>query len=304
MKLIDAIEEFLIYYSSVRGMSKNSTAAYKNDLLIFLNMPSIKGKNLEDIQENDVRLCISELSKKKRKATSINRFISAVRVLFAYCRKFDYIKINPTTEIKNVKIPKTLPRFMTGVEVDRICEEPKKNPLLWALRDYAIFEMLYSSGCRLSELVNLKIGDFSVDLSSAKVKGKGKKDRIVYFGEDSVNALKSYLLDRKKRFKIETSYDKNDFIFVNQKGTPLTSRGVGFILSKYSSVEGTKRHVNPHAFRHTFATALISSGADVRLVQELLGHSSISTTQRYTHISTEKMIEMYNKSHPHGGNKS
>jgi integrase/recombinase XerC len=208
--------------------------------------------------------------------------------------------VNVAFDLKTVKNPKKLPRFMTGAEVDRICKEPEINELLWEKRDKALFEMLYSSGCRASEIASLTLDDMSADFSSAMVTGKGKKDRRVYFEEDARKALKEYLDDRKKRF---ADKDSERHIFVNQRGGALTTGGIRLILSRYSGSEGTKHHISPHAFRHTFATAMISNGADVRLVQELLGHSSISTTQRYTHISTERMIEMYNQAHPHGGKK-
>ena len=130
--------------------------------------------------------------------------------------------------------------------------------------------------------------------------GKGKKDRRVYFEEDAQKALAAYLADRRERFG---EADTEDALFVNQHGKKLTVRGIAYIISRYSGAEGTNHHVSPHAFRHTFATAMLTGGADVRLVQELLGHSSISTTQRYTHVTTDHMIEMYNKAHPHGGGK-
>ncbi|WP_407425372.1 tyrosine-type recombinase/integrase [Treponema sp.] len=300
MTVSESIEEYLSYIESVRTLSANTLTACRNDLSQFSQMPFIGiERNISDIQLEDLKQCVGFLSKKKRSAASINRFISSVRSLFAYCRKFGHLKVNVALELKTIKNPKKLPRFMTGAEVDKICREPETNELLWEKRDKAVFEMLYSSGCRASELVSLTFEDFNGDFSSAIVTGKGSKDRRVYFETDAQNALKAYLEDRKKRFGEQ---DKEPHIFVNQRGGALTTGGLRLIISRYSGSEGTKHHVSPHAFRHTFATAMITNGADVRLVQELLGHSSISTTQRYTHISTEKMIEMYNKAHPHGGN--
>ena len=192
---------------------------------------------------------------------------------------------------------------MTGNEVDRLCSQPENHELLWAKRDKCLFEMMYSSGCRLSEIAALKISDFSSGYGSAVVTGKGSKDRVVYFENDAKKALEAYLKERDERFPDRSLLNGENFVFVNQRGSPLSNHGIAFILSKYSGPLGTNRHVNPHALRHTFATAMISQGADVRLVQEMLGHSSISTTQRYTHVSTEQMIEMYNMAHPHGGKK-
>lgn len=297
MNVSDAIEEYISYIESVRTLSANTVTACRNDLQQFMEMPFIgPEKQMEQLLLEDLKQCIGVLSKKKRSAASINRFISSVRSLFAYCRNFGHLKVNVALELKTVKNPKKLPRFMTGDEIDRLCREPEVNELLWEKRDKAIFEMLYSSGCRASEIVSLTLDDFNGDFSSAVVTGKGSKDRRVYFEEDAQKALKNYLEDRKKRFG---DGDKESHVFVNQRGGALTTGGLRLIISRYSGSDGTKHHVSPHAFRHTFATAMITNGADVRMVQELLGHSSISTTQRYTHISTEQMIAMYNKAHPH-----
>ncbi len=301
MNVKDACEEFIVYIESVRTLSQNTVTACKLDLRRFQKMPFIGGqKEICEIELEDLKQCIGELSGQKLSSSSINRFISTVRSLFAYCRKFGIIQLNPALELKNVKLSKVMPRFLTGSEIDSLCSQPVRSELLWAKRDHALFEVLYSSGCRVSEISSLLLSDVSKDLSSALVTGKGKKDRIVYFEKDAQVALRDYLEDRKKRFDgLVTS--KN--LFVSQKGEALSSAGIRYIVTRYSGSEGTKKHVSPHAFRHTFATAMLTNGADVRLVQELLGHSEISTTQKYTHISTEKMIESYNKAHPHGGNK-
>lgn len=297
MTVEDAIEEYLLYIESVKNLSQNTVAACRNDLAQFAKMKQIgEEREISDLTLEELRMCIGTLSKEKRAPASINRFISSVRSLFSYCRSFGHIKINPALELKNVKNPQRLPAFMTGPEVDKLCALPENHELLWAKRDKCLFEMMYSSGCRVSEIAGLKLSDLTSDLSSAVVTGKGSKDRRVYFEKDARHALREYLIDRKNRFG---SLKKNSGIFVNQRGTALSVHGIAYILTRYTGSEGTKHHLSPHAFRHTFATAMLTNGADVRVVQELLGHSSISTTQRYTHISTEKMIESYNKAFPH-----
>lgn len=304
MTVKDAVEEFLIYLCGVRSLSENTVMAYKNDLQKFVSMAHISSdRQIDSITLEELRLCVGQLSLEKREASSINRFIAGVRGLFSYCRKFGYIDFDPSLELKTVKMPKRLPNFLTGKEVDELCETVEENPLLWEKRDKALLEVMYSSGCRLSEIANLRMNDFSSGFLSAVVTGKGRKDRIVYFEKDAQNSLKEYLVERNSRFSDLKVTNPKNYIFVNQKGFPLSTRGISYILSKYSGTAGTNHHVNPHALRHTFATAMISNGADVRLVQEMLGHSSISTTQRYTHVSTEQMIAMYNKAHPHGGKK-
>lgn len=303
MTLEQIVQEVLVYLSSVRGYSENTITAYSEDyekLKDFIGAES----EIQEVTLRDLRFCVGSLSAQKKAVASINRFIASCKTLFAYCRKFQYVSINPALELKSLKMPKHLPPFMTIAEVDALCAVPQKKDLLWAARDKAIFEMLYSSGCRVAELASLKIGDFSDGFSRAVVTGKGKKDRYVFFEDEALCALKEYLSERSALLlRLKKSEDKmsraQNALFVNQNGNALTTRGIRWIVERYSGVEGTKRHISPHAFRHTFATAMLGNGADVRVVQEMLGHSSISTTQRYTHITTQQLIDVYRTAHPH-----
>ncbi len=297
MTLRELTDEFLLYLSAVRGLSENTVKGYGNDLsqLHDFLTPEL---DVKSVTRENLMLCIGQLSKQKKSAATVNRFIAAVRTLFAYAKKLGYIEKNPSLEMKTVKLPKRVPNFMTTSEVNELCNEPVMEELLWASRDHAIFLMLYSSGCRASELVGLKLSDFMDGGRSAVVTGKGNKQRKVYFAMEARKALAEYLSDRKKVLA-ENNIEKMPQLFINQKGGALTTGGLRYILTRYSGVEGTNHHINPHAFRHTFATTMLGNGADVRMVQEMLGHSSISTTQRYTHITTEKLIETYNKAHPH-----
>ena len=298
MILQDAIDEFLIYLTSVRTLSENTVIGYRNDLVHLTDFLE-KDASVESVTKEQLMTSIGYLSQKKMASASINRYIAAVRTLFAYCKKVGHIERNPALELKTVKLPKRIPKYLTENEIDQLCSMPTKKELLWENRDKAVFEMLYSSGCRVSELANLKFSDFTDGFHAALVRGKGKKDRYVYFEEDAQKALKNYLDDRRKMFVDLKMEDTCDYVFVNQRGGHLSVRGISWILSRYSGPEGTNHQISPHALRHTFATAMLRNGADVRLVQELLGHSSVSTTQRYTHITTEKLIETYNKAHPH-----
>ncbi len=299
MTLAELIDEFLLYLTAVKGLSKNTAVGYGNDLeqlKIFLT-PDL---DINTITKENLLLCIGQLSRQKKSAATVNRFISAVRTLFAYAQRYKYLEKNPALELKTVKLPKRVPNFMTQPEVNQLCNQPVENELLWQSRDHAIFTMLYSSGCRVSEITNLKLDDFMDNFHAAIVTGKGNKQRKVFFEEEARTALGIYLKDRKKVMQDNGVSETNRQVFINQKGLPITVGGLRYIISKYSGKDGTNRHVNPHAFRHTFATTMLSNGADVRLVQEMLGHSSISTTQRYTHITTEKLIDIYSKAHPHG----
>lgn len=298
-KLCSLVDEFLVYLESVRGLSQNSIRTYRNDLNHLMERLG-KEKNIYEITVADLRGCIAYLSSIKLSSASVNSFIAAVRAFFAYCRKFGYLDTNVALEIKTIRMPQHMPRFLTSPEVSALCRQPEVNELLWQKRDRAIFEMLYSSGCRVSEIVSLKKSDLQNGNSSAVITGKGNKDRRVYFEEDARNALALYLEDRKNRFSQAGIVDASPEVFVNQSGGALTAGGVRYILARYTGSEGTKHHVSPHALRHTFATSMLSKGADVRVVQEMLGHASISTTQRYTHITTERLIDIYNRTHPHG----
>ena len=299
MTLNELVEEFLLYLSAVRNVSENTVAGYRNDLtqLQVMLTPEL---DVKTVTKENLLLCIGELSRQKKAAASINRFISAFRTLFSYARKFEYIEKDPAIEIKTVKQPKKVPNYMTQAEVQQLCNQPAENELLWQKRDMAVLAMLYSSGCRISELRNLKLSDFTDGGRAAIVTGKGNKQRKVYFADKARECLAEYLKDRERVLAENNVAEKPDQLFISQKGKPISVNGLRYIITRYSGVEGTNHHINPHAFRHTFATTLLSNGADVRLVQEMLGHSSISTTQRYTHITTEKLIETYNKAHPHG----
>ena len=300
--LKDVSEEYLLYIESVRNLSGNTVLGYREDLKNFSKL--LQGgdeRYISSISLQDIRSCIGELSKKKYSVASINRFIVCVRRLFTYCKKFHYIENNITIELRTLKAPKHLPRFMTQAEVDALCNAPKKAPLLWESRDRAIFEMLYSSGCRVSELASLRLMDFNADKSSAMVLGKGKKNRLVFFEEDARKTLCTYLKEKQERFP--SMCGEAEPIFVTLRGKPLSTSGIRLVVARYSGVEGTNKHMTPHAFRHTFATAMLSNGADIRMVQEMLGHSSLSTTQRYTHVTMERLKEVYKQAFPHSGKK-
>lgn len=297
-RLGETIEEFLVYIDTVRQLSGNTVLGYKNDLKIVEEYLGLEIP-LSRVGTEDLNFCIANLSTQGKSAATVNRFIAAVRTFFFYSRKFGYIEKNPALEIRTVKIPRYVPAFLTQNEIDRLCKEPEVNELLWETRDRAIFESFYSTGCRVSELVSLRLSDFDYSRHSAVIRGKGEKDRRVYFEKDAQAAISVYLSDRKKRFVKEGIEDSSPYLFVNQKGGHLTPGGVRYILGKYTGRDGLNHHVSPHALRHTFATIMLASGADIRVVQKFLGHSSISTTQRYTHLTTRQLIDIYKRCHPH-----
>ena len=218
--LFSCIEDFIVYQKSVRNLSNNTVESYKKNL-IYLNefvaqkfCEKPENVLLERISLQELRYCVGCLSKDKKSPASINQFIASVRTFFVYCKKYNYIKTNPALELKTVKLPKRIPRYMTEQEVDNLCNEPEQKPLLWQERDKALFEMFYSSGCRVSEIAQLKFSDLSKDYSSAIVLGKGSKQRRVFFSKEAQTSFKEYLLSKKARFP---SITEENYIFVNQK---------------------------------------------------------------------------------------
>ncbi|MFI3258457.1 MAG: tyrosine-type recombinase/integrase [Spirochaetales bacterium] len=301
----ELIEEFLSYQDGVRNISPHSITAYRSDLLkatAFLQSKN-PGCYITTVTLRDLRSYVGHLSYEKKSAASINRSIAALRSFFAYCERLEYIQYNVAAELKTAKQPIRVPKFMTHAEARKICDMPEKIDILWEVRDKALFEMMYSSGCRVSEIAGIRIEDISSSLDSALVTGKGKKDRRVFFSPSAKEALENYLRQRNiKLLKLHKEIQSKSLnLFINQKGQNLTDRGIRFIINRYSSVEGTNRHVSPHTFRHSFATTMLESGANIRNVQEMLGHSGISTTQRYTHVTSESVRAVYKQAHPHGG---
>lgn len=302
LTISSAVEEYLLYLDAVKEYSLTTISSYRNDLTRFISLlPSgMDGESdVKAVATEDLKGAIGHLSRKGRSAATINRFLAAVRSFLHYCRKWGYVEVNAASGIKCVKDSKRIAQFLTVPEVDALCAEPLKKELLWANRDRAILEMLYSSGCRVSELAGIKISDMLSDASSAIVRGKGGKDRRVYFEKDAQEAFKTYMIDRENMFFEKGKADDVKEVFINQRCTPLTRRSIWWIVSRYSGAEGINHRISTHKMRHTFATAMVTNGADVRVVQEMLGHKSISTTQRYTHITTEHLLAVYNKAHPH-----
>jgi len=242
---------------------------------------------IEKVDRLAIRRYLSFLHRKNRKS-SIARKVSTLRSFYKYLVREQIALSNPAKNVATPKAEKPLPTALTVDEAFRLMESPKEKE---QLRDRAILELLYSSGLRVSELVGLDGNRLDQELGIVKVMGKGRKERIVPVGKKAMEALKTYLEDRGH-------VEANAPIFVNTRGGRLTSRSVGRLVKKYTQHSGVFRKISPHSLRHTFATHLLDAGADIREIQEMLGHASLSTTQRYTHISLGKLMEVYDKAHP------
>ena len=284
------IEKFMRYMEIEKNYSAHTLLNYKLDLNDF---KKFCGEiNLEKIDYLLLRKYLAVLKEKNLGNRTVGRHLSALRSFFRFLCREGYLKTNPILMLSSPKLDKHLPSFMTEEEVSKLIESafPKDEKDERGLRDRAILETFYSSGLRISELVALSLDDVDFISGIVKAMGKGKKERVVPIGDVALTAIRRYLDKRKKQ---------SDALFLNKNGKRITDRGVRDIVEKYLKGAGIARGVSPHTFRHSFATHLLNRGADLRTVQELLGHANLSTTQIYTHLTTDKLKSVYDKAHPH-----
>lgn len=282
------IDRFCNFLKVEKDISPHTLRAYTRDLGEFLLFTD---KKVSDINNLDIRDFLASLHHKKLKKSSISRKLATIRSFFKYLYREGSVTKNPAKFVSSPKVQKVLPRFLTVDEAFALMNSPKGDTFL-ATRDRAILELLYSSGLRVSELTSLNINDFDLKGSIVRVKGKGKKERIVPVGSKALESVKDYLPERILLKK------KSLALFLNNRGGRLTQRSVRRIVDKYSRMIALESRLSPHTLRHTFATHLLNSGADLRAIQELLGHSSLSTTQKYTHVDIARLMEVYDKAHP------
>jgi integrase/recombinase XerC len=294
------VEEYLAYLSSVRGVSERTVSAYRRDLRHFSAYCENHDFSPEEAARTEVRGFIADLSAEGAASVSVNRSLSSIRGFYRWMLRFNYRQDDPSSSLRNLKTPKTLPVFLWEGEMARFSMLPEKAGILWPERDKALILAMYSAGLRISEAASLSLKNMCHDFSSARIIGKGNKERQVFFSEEAKEALLAYLPARKDRVKAEHPTDR---LFISRKGDPISVPGLRWIITKYSERSGLDKNIHPHSLRHSFATHLVNSGCDVRVVQELLGHASISTTQRYTHVNMEHLKKVYQKAHPHGGER-
>jgi len=296
------IELYAFFLKNEKNYSNYTIISYRNDLIQFFNYLKLyrllKDDKIEYVDRSVMRKYIVYLKKSDYSARSISRKISTVRSFFKFCLREGIIKVNPTINLITPKIDKKLPYFLYLQEVNKLIETPLKNTI-FGIRDSAILELLYGTGIRVGELVNLNICNIDLYEKTIIVFGKGSKERILPLGNPSIRAIKEYLSSRNL-FKKNIFVNKNDLeaLFLNRLGGRLTTRSIRRIIIKYMKMAGLKKKISPHVLRHSFATHLLGGGADLRSVQELLGHKSLSTTQIYTHITKERLNTIYKKSHP------
>ncbi len=328
------IQKYLEYLRSVRNASPHTLLNYGKDLeqfVTFLTPPEMSTPGVTKINHQMIREFMGQLHELGLEKSSIARKLAALRSFFKYCVREGLLKDNPARLVPTPKLPKRIPVVLSAEEMSGFLDQlagPRyveasrrgKKPLrragtsvpevgiikledsLLLRRDRALLELLYAAGLRVSELTGLNLADVEQNAQMLRVRGKGNKERIVPYGDKAAEALKSYWPVREKLLYENTAIRKKthpEAVFLNYTGRRLTQRSVGRILKKYSRLVNINWDLHPHSLRHAFATHLLADGADLRAIQELLGHQSLSTTQKYTHASIRQLMEIYDKAHPH-----
>ncbi|MDP2799985.1 MAG: tyrosine recombinase XerC [Deltaproteobacteria bacterium] len=288
------IPTFLSYLKIEKNYSPHTMRSYEGDLLQFAAFLGDKA-TIEAIDHLSIRSFLAHLYA-RNKRSSIGRKLASIRSFFRYLVKRGFLPHNPAELVSSPKQEKFLPTFLPVDEIIALVESPKGNEFL-ALRDRAILEVLYSCGLRVGELVAMNTDSIDLSLGIARVLGKGSKERIVPVGSRALEALKEYMGESEKVTR-KTGVQDAKPLFINSRGGRLSARSVERLVGKYGELAGLFKHVYPHALRHTFATHLLDMGADLRSVQEMLGHVSLSTTQKYTHVGLDKLMAVYDSAHP------
>ena len=286
-------EGFLSYLSVERGLSANTLAAYRTDLAKLSEFASACGKDLLSLQSDDLAAFVRALHKRGLDPKSIARALVTVRGLYKFLIKDGHLKLDPSSNLEAPKAWQSLPRFLATDEVERLLNAPVTSTAL-GLRDKAMLEVLYATGLRASELVSLPARSLDLDLGFLTVLGKGNKERAVPLGLSAVDWTRKYLAIRPK---LLGNAKTTEAVFITDRGHALSRQAFWRIVVSYGENAGIG-HITPHVLRHSFATHLLENGADLRSVQMMLGHSDISTTQIYTHITNERLREIYQKCHP------
>lgn len=303
------LNQFFKYLHSELNSSENTIISYQKELEKYQSYLEENNINYLEINRNQARNYLKSLTLKKYKNSSISKNLCAIRSFYRYLIIQNKLSKNIFNGIKNPKIEKKLPNFLTEEEIKKVlyfndskynvnelgfpCDYPYQDNL-YTTRDLLIVELLYDTGCRVNELVNIKLKDINYQNKSIRILGKGNKERIVYFGDYTLERINNYLPDRELILNKKSSI----YLLVSRESGRLTTRRIEEILDEIVKHLGIKNKITPHTLRHTFATHLLNKEADLRSVQELLGHESLSTTQIYTHVTNERLKNIYNSTHP------
>jgi len=291
----EVLDEFLQYLSSLKNYSLNTLKAYLTDLSDFLRFLQKRGNSYTELNLNHIQGYLGDLKKRGFNPYSIARRLSSLRSFLSFLQEEKGLKIDYLELLEGPKLSRRLPKVLSLEEIERLLKAPNlQEPL--GFRDRTMLEVLYATGMRVSELVSVKLSDLNLNLGFVKIKGKGEKERLVPLGEVAFEFLMEYLERIRPLFANQKS---KDFVFLNRRGGPLTRQRFWQIIKHYAKLSGIElSKISPHIIRHSFATHLLEGGADLRALQLLLGHSSLLTTQIYTHLDFKKLKETYQKLHP------
>lgn len=289
------IDEFIHYLAVERGLADNTLDSYNRDLNQFLGfLEKERVKDLHEATRNIIMAYMLFLQKRGRATATVSRHLAALKSFYHFLLREKYIEKDPTANLESPKMEKKLPRILTVNEVEMLLTQPKGvEPA--GMRDKAMLELLYATGIRVTELISLDTPHINLDMGYIRCFGKGSKERIVPVGSFARKCVNEYLA--KGRVKLVKNYSEQA-LFVNQHGRRLTRQGFWKIIKKYARWAGIAKEITPHTLRHSFASHLLENGADLRSVQEMLGHADITTTQIYTHLTKGRLREVYAKSHP------
>ena len=298
----DIIRDFQTYLTAERNVSEHTRVAYMGDLEEFVeflqNNNFIKNQDgIAGVETETIRAYLGYLFRQKVKKVTVNRKISSLRSFYKYLIRSGKTKNNPAAMIQTSKTEKYMPNFLSVDEIFELLNAQMTGSMP-GLRNLAMLELFYSSGLRLSELAGLNVMDLDFNQALVKVRGKGRKERIVPIGGQARLALQEYLAKTDEARKKKNADVFNSPLFLNTRGARITARSIARIVDEATKKSGIGRKISPHALRHTFATHLLNAGADLRSIQELLGHESLSTTQKYTAVNISRMMEIYDKAHP------
>ena len=279
------------------GLSRNTLESYRRDLNKFAEwLQKRRGITLPETTQGDIQDFLAYLFQQKAKATSTSRAISSLKRLFRYLMRQNRITVDPTLQIDTPKLPRSLPKSLTEADVELLLDAPDAETPL-GMRDRTMFEVLYATGLRVSELVGLTVAQVSLDMGVVRVMGKGSKERLVPLGEEALDWVKRYLQEMRPMLLAGKVCDE---LFVTQRGEGMTRQMFWYLIKQHARQGGVDKPLSPHTLRHAFATHLLNHGADLRVVQMLLGHSDISTTQIYTHVARERLKALHKEHHPRG----
>lgn len=292
------LKEYLAYLKLEKNLSANTVSSYKNDLSSFIRF--LEEHKINDPSQIESRLIViffTNLEKVGLTSSSAARYFSSLKGFLNYLFANSYIKNNPIEKVSPPKLAKNLPGVLSFDEIEKILSIPNTTETL-GVRDKTILEVFYACGLRISELISLKLSDLFLNEDMIRVFGKGSKERVVPIGSSAINWIQEYL--SKSRPLLQKKMKSENYLFLNSRGSKLSRMGVWKIVDKYIKESGIEKDAHPHTFRHSFATHLIEGGADLRSVQEMLGHADISTTQIYTHIDREYIKQVHKQFHPRG----